>query len=279
MRLQRTAGILLATALVPTLLAACGGSDSGDKVASDCKPKHTFNTVTKGTLTVAGYDLPPYGTLKDGKPGGIDMDILAEIAKRECLTVTPKWMAPAAVIPTVQSNRADTGVPDWYRTAARAEIVALTDPMYQDEMGISSKTGISKISDLTGKKVGTVDGYLWVADLKKYLGSTLKIYPSTVNLNQDLKAGRIDIAVDSYGSQKVTNPDNKVTIAEPEPSVAASKEPAQAAFPVPKSNTALLAAFNANIADMRKDGTLAKIVKANGLEEKIVEVGAPRLIK
>lgn len=279
MRFQRTASIIVAALVAPTMLAACGSSsDSGNK-SSSCTPKHSFTTVTKGTLTVAGYDLPPYGVLKDGKPSGIDMDILAEIAKRECLTVTPKWMAPAAVIPTVQSKRADTGVPDWYRTAARAEIVSLTDPMYQDEMGISSKTGISKISDLKGKKVGTVDGYLWVADLKKYLGSSLKIYPSTVNLNQDLKAGRIDIAVDSYGSQKVTNPNNKVEIAEPDPAVAASKEPAQAAFPVPKDNAGLLAAFNADIADMRKDGTLAKIVKANGLDEKIVEVGAPRLIK
>lgn len=278
MRPTRTTLSAASLLLISTGLAACGGGGQNDAAGQNCTPQHTFETVTKGKLTVAGYDLPPFGARDGDGMKGVDADILEHIAQKECLQIEAKWMAPAAVIPTVQSGRADTGIPDWYRTKARSEIVSLTDPMYLDQMAISSKEAISKISDLKGKQVGTVDGYLWVDDLKKYRGGSLKIYPSTVNLNQDLKAGRIAIAVDSFGSQKATNPDMKISVAEPEPTVAASKEAAQAAFPVPKQNTALLEAFNAHIKQMHEDGTLAKILKDNGLDESAVEVGEPRLI-
>lgn len=276
MRLQAVVvGITMTSALT---LSACGGGGTGDEVAKGCKPAHTFSTVSPGKLTIAGYDLPPYASQSGGKLSGIDTDIVAEIAKMECLTVEPKWMATAAVIPTVQSNRADVAVADWYRTEARAKIVALSDPIYLDQMAISSKTGISKISDLKGKKVGTVDGYLWVADLKKYLGDDLKIYPSTVNLNQDLKSGRIDIAVDSYGSQKVTNPDMKVEVAKPDPAVAASQEAAQASFPIPKDNAELLKAVNADLKTLRENGKVKEILVKHGLDASAADTGAPRLI-
>lgn len=277
MRPTRTTLSVAALLFLSTGLTACGGGQT-QAGGEGCKPQHTFETVTKGKLTVAGYDLPPFGARDGNGMKGVDADILKHIAAKECLEVEAKWMAPAAVIPTVQSGRADTGIPDWYRTKARAEIVTLTDPMYLDQMAISSKEGISSISALKGKQVGTVDGYLWVDDLKKYLGSSLKIYPSTVNLNQDLKAGRIAIAVDSFGSQKATNPGNQIKVAEPDPAVAASKEAAQAAFPVPKQNTALVEAFNAHIKQMHADGTFAKILKDNGLEESAADVGQPRLI-
>ena len=269
-------GIAVASAVT---LSACGGASDADSVAAGCKPAHTFSTVTKGKLTVAGYDLPPYGTLANGKLSGVDADIISEIAAMECLTIEPKWMAPAAVIPTVQSNRADVGVPDWYRTAERAKVVSLSDPMYLDQMAISSKTGISKISDLKGKNVGTVDGYLWVADLKKYLGDSLKIYPSTVNLNQDMKSGRIDIAVDSYGSQKVTNPSMKIMVAEPDPAVLASQEAAQAGFPVPQSNADLLKAINEDLKKLKDSGKLKEILVKNGLDASAADTGEARLLK
>lgn len=269
-------GMALASALT---LSACSGASDAKPVAEGCKPAHTFTTVSTGKITVAGYDLPPYGTFSDGKISGVDADIITEIAKMECLTIEPKWMAPAAVIPTVQSNRADVGVPDWYRTAERAKIVSLSDPMYLDQMAIASKTGISKISDLKGKKVGTVDGYLWVADLKKYLGDDLKIYPSTVNLNQDMKSSRIDVAVDSFGSQKVTNPTMKIMVAESDPAVAASQEPAQSGFPVPQSNPELLKAINEDLKKLRDTGKLGEIMVKNGLDASAADTGEARLIQ
>jgi polar amino acid transport system substrate-binding protein len=147
-------------------------------------------------------------------------------------------------------------------------------------MGIISKQGVSAISDLEGKTVGTVDGYLWVADLQALLGDKLRLYPSAVNMNQDLAAGRIDIGVDSYGSALQTQKDTgmKVEVAQSDPRVAASQEPAQAGFPMSKNNQEMLDAMNEVIADLHKNGRIAEILESYGLPSSAAETGDPRLI-
>lgn len=261
-------------------LSACGGS-STSSASANCTPKNQFDTIEKGTLTVAVYDLPPYAmtTGPDGM-SGVDADILREFAKRECITVTPQPGKAAAMVPAVQQGRADVASGDWYRTTERSKIVNLTDPLYLDDMGIVSAAGVSTVKDMEGKKVGTVDGYLWVKDLQKVLGDNLKLYPSAVNMNQDIKAGRIEIGVDSYGSAVQTNKDSglKIEVAKPDERVAASKEAAQATFPTTKDNAKLLAALNAVIADLHADGTITKILESHGLPATAEKTGAPRLI-
>jgi polar amino acid transport system substrate-binding protein len=270
------AAVVLAAA---TSLTACGGSGgSGSTVSAGCKPAHQFSTVTKGTLTVATYDLPPFTKVEGKDLTGVDGDILKAIAKKECLTITVKSMATAAVIPTVQSGRADVAAGDWYRTAQRAQVVNLSDPMYTDQMAFISKDGVSKVSDLKGKTVGTVDGYLWVEDIKKVLGNSLKVYSTTLNMNQDLKSGRISVGIDSYGSGKFNNPNLSVKVTEPDPAVAASQQGAQAAFPMPKNNNALPAAVNATITELHSSGEMAKIMSANKLPTSAADPGSPRLI-
>lgn len=263
------------------LLTACGGNDRGGSVASDCKPAHKFDTVSPGTLTVGVYDLPPYAktTGPDGM-SGVDADIVREFAKRECLSLTAQPGNTAALIPSVQQGRSDLALGDWYRTSERAKVVNLSDPLYVDQMGIISKQGVTKISDLEGKSVGTVDGYLWVADLQALLGDKLRLYPSAVNMNQDLAAGRIEIGVDSYGSalQTQKNTGMKVEVAESDPRVAASQEPAQAAFPMAKDNQKMLDAMNEVIADLHKNGRIAEILKSYGLPTSAADTGEPRLI-
>lgn len=269
-----TVAVLLTAA---ASLTACG-SGSGSTVAAGCKPAHQVTTVNKGTLTVATYDLPPFTKVVGQDLTGVDGDILKAIAKKECLSIKVTSMSTAAVIPTVQSGRADVAAGDWYRTSARAQIVSLTEPMYTDQMAFISKDGVSSVSQLKGKKVGTVDGYLWVDDVKKVLGSSVKVYPTTLNMNQDLKAGRIEIGIDSYGSGKFNNPNLKVEVTKPDQRVKASLQGAQSSFPVPKSNTALLKAMNADIAELHSSGDMAKILTANNLPASAADTGKPRLI-
>ena len=45
--------------------------------------------------------------------------------------------------------------------------MGLTAPMYTDQMAFISKDGVKSMSELEGKKVGTVDGYLWVDDVRR----------------------------------------------------------------------------------------------------------------
>ncbi len=253
--------------------------------AQDCKPLHQFKTITPGTLTVAVTTLVPNSFMSEsGKMTGIDGDIATEFAKRECLTVKPVAVDPAAAIQYVLSGQADITTGDWYRTAERAKAMNLSYPLYKDQMGLYSKTGINKVSDLIGKNVGTVQGYLWVSDAQKLLGSKLRLYPNSVNLHQDLVAGRIDVGIDGYSAgayavKKGQMKGIKVEVAQPDPRIRTTKEAAQAAFPYAKSATAFGAALDADIQAMHKDGTIAKIMKSYGLSASAADTGAPRLVQ
>lgn len=273
----RHLAITLVALTAATTAAACGGSGSPSSVSAGCKPAHTFSNVTKGALTVATYDLPPFTKVQGTDLTGVDGDILKSIAKKECQSITVNSMATAAVIPTIQAGRADIAAGAWYRTAARAKVVSLSAPMYIDQMAFVSKDGITKVSQLQGRKVGTVDGYLWVADIKKVLSGSVSVYSTPVNMYQDLKSGRIDVGIDSFASGKFNASGLKVEVTEPDPQVAASVQAAQIGFPVPKDNTALLDAINADIAAMHSSGELAKILTANNLPASAADTGSPRL--
>src|SRR5699024_8622573 len=95
---------------------------------------------------------------------GVDADVAKAIAEAECLKIKVAQVEYATAIPYVISGRADLAIGTYYRTVERGKVVAQSDPIYLDQMGIYSKEGISKVSDLEGRKVGTVQGYLWVEE-------------------------------------------------------------------------------------------------------------------
>ncbi|WP_158890866.1 MULTISPECIES: ABC transporter substrate-binding protein [unclassified Pseudomonas] len=259
---------------------------SGSTIAlADCKPAHTFDTLEKGVLKVATYVFPPYAIPgPDAQVGGVEGDIVKSFAAAECLTVRATTVDTAAVVQSVITRRADLGIGDWYRTAERAKVLGLSAPTFLDVMGIISKDNLTRIDQLEGKRVGTVQGYLWVADLKKVLGDNLVLYPNPVAMAQDLASGRLDVATDSFAvaktaQQKGAYSGASINVAEGDPRVRASQQPGQAAILFAKQNEALGQALSAHIQQMHQDGSLRKIVSSYGLEEKITDVGAPRLIE
>jgi len=269
------------------LLAGIAGLALSAQIASaqECTPRHQFATIEAGTLTVAvTTHVPPSFVDDNGNMKGIAGDLAAEFAKRECLKVKAIAVDPAAAIQYVLSGQADITTGDWYRTAERAKVMSLSAPLYTDQMGIYSKEGFKNVSDLEGKQVGTVQGYLWVADLKAMLGGSLKLYPNSVNMQQDLSSGRIDVAVDGYSTgvvaaQKGALGEVKVNVAAPDERVKATKEAAQAAFPYSVNAKELGVALDAAIAEMHADGTIVTILKSYGLDGTAADTGAPRLVE
>jgi len=268
-------------ALLALSLSACGGS-AESAVAKGCQPESTFKTISAGFLTVAAPEFPPFASNKDGKLTGVDADIIKEFAAKNCLDIKVESTSYAGTIPAVQSGRADVAIGCYYRTAVRAEIVSLSDPVYTDEMGIISASGVKDIKELESMKVGTVDGYLWVPDMKKVMGANLTIYPSAVEMQADLKSGRIQAGIDGFGSavqMYKSDAKYKVAGASADPRVIASKEPAQIGFPIGKDNTDMTKAVDSSIATMKSSGKIAQIVKSYGLPQSAVETGEPRLVK
>lgn len=255
-------------------LSACGGDSGGGNVASDCKPKVAdIQTVQPGKVTVGVIDIPPFSSYNSGDPKGIDVDIVKKFAAENCLSPVWQQATYADAVQSISGSTIDMAVGTIDRTEARQKAVDFSSTTYLDGLGIVSKTGAKTIKDLEGaKSVGTIDGYLWVDDLRKILGDKLKTYPSSVELKADFDAGRLDVAVDAYGVAVPAYKDSSgVTVelanSNPDPRVEAIVKAPQAAFPLTKGNTSLNGAVSGTIDQLRKDGQIKTWLKDAGLSE------------
>ncbi|WP_102960506.1 substrate-binding periplasmic protein [Mangrovicella endophytica] len=261
-------------------LAVVIGLGVGTAAAQDCTPKHQFETVESGKLTVALTNTAPYSLEKDGAIAGIDGELVQQFAKENCLETTYEIFTYPGAVSAVQTRRADIALGGFYRTAAREKVVALSTPVYLDQLSVASAEGLDTVDAIMGKKVGTVEGYLWVSDMEKLFEGS-QTYPSSLNLAQDLQAKRIDVALDGFGSAVVQNEgkDFKVKVLKQDPRISATLNPSQTSFLLDKSNTAFVDAVNASIETYRKDGAIAEALKKYGLDPSAAEVGESRVIQ
>ena len=280
--------ILATIAATCLTLTACGGNDSGgsasnDGIPANCKPKHNVQTITPGVLAVAAYVYPPFSDVKGNKLGGAEGKIITEIAAMECLKIKVVPGAAAAMIPSITAGRADTTIGSWYRTAERAKVVRLSSPVIVDRLTIISKSGVSSVSELKGQKVGSILGFLWNDDLKKLLGGDIKLYETAQAMYTDLSAGRIKVVIDTYPSaQSVlkTTPiaGLKFKVPPADAAVVSTQKPGQTNFPISRKNSSLGDALDADIAAMRTDGRLKKIVVSFGFQPQAADPGEPNLL-
>lgn len=282
--IRKLAGAAVITLATASMLSACGGG-SASPVAAGCTPKHQgVKTVSNGKLTIGVIDIPPFSSYNSGKPEGIDVSIATKAAKDECLEPAYQQATYADAIQSISGGTIDIAIGTIDATAKRMKAVDFSASTYLDGMGIASKSGASSIKDLeTVGTVGTVDGYLWVDDLKKILGNNLKTYPSSVELKADFDAGRLAADVDAYGvqvGQFKDSPGVKVALAndKPDPRVQAIVKSPEAAFPLTKGNTSLKTALSADIEQQRKDGTIADLLTAAGLKASLGDVGATQYV-
>jgi polar amino acid transport system substrate-binding protein len=275
MKMTRLLACVLATTAIATISAH----------AQDCKPKHEITTAEKGFITVGAVTFAPFSSIDSaGNVQGVDADILAEIAKMECLELKTLPTDAAAGIQTVVSGRADVSTGAWYRTKERTRVVNLSAPLYLDQMALFSKEGVTGVSTLEGKTVGSVQGNLWVADLQKVFGENLKLYPTSVAMHQDLVAERLAGAFDGYSTgisaiKQGTLVGIQVKVMDADERIAASREAGQGTFPMNKKNEAFSAAIDADIAELHKTGKIAEILVKHGLEASAADTGEPRLIE
>jgi polar amino acid transport system substrate-binding protein len=253
--------------------------------AQDCKPKYVLKTVTPGTLTIVTQLFPPFDILDgDHSLSGVEGDMLMPFAKDACLKVTTLVVDGSSAIQYILTGRGDIAAASWFRTAARAKVIGISDPLYLDQMGIYSKDGLTKVSQLEGKSVGSVQGYNWIGDLQNVLGENLKLYPNPVALANDLAAGRVDIGVDSYGTgifaqKKGGYAGLQIKVSEPDQRVRATVNSAQIGFLYPKENEDLGRALNDYIQSMHQTGTIKKIFTKYGLDPHGAVPGTSRLIQ
>jgi polar amino acid transport system substrate-binding protein len=277
-----TSALLLSAVLAAVALAGCGGP--GSTVAADCQPRHEFPTLSDGVLVVSSYTYAPSTIIEGDELGGIEGALLREVAAMECLEIELVEQAAAGVVPAVQSGRADLAAGDWYRTKERAEVLNLTDPLYEDEMVLVSEQGtVATVDQLLGKQVGTFEGNLWNPDVQALLGGNLKIFPTEAAMFQDLATGRLDVGIDgAAGATNMIEVTGSTTlrmqVPPPDPRVSASVSPGQATWPHTKGNDAMSTALNEDIAHLRETGVITRVLEEFGLPAAAADVGEPGLL-
>lgn len=249
------------------VLSGCGGEDAGGAttIAEDCQPAHeNITTLEDGTLTVSLLNGMPYSGLKDNKLTGVDGEIMTAIAALECLEIKPQLVDGAAVIPSVTGGRADVGLGGWFITEERLKAgVVMTVPAYVAGNSFVSKEGISDVAELARHTVGAPAGYAYVPDLKKLLGGDLKEYDSALNMYNDLKAGRIDVAVDGAGVAAKIAPAG-FQVEDPTGDLPDTLKPTDTGFPVNGDDAGLLEAINDDINELNKQGRIKTMLVDNG---------------
>lgn len=276
----RSTMTLTATLAISTLaLTACGGG-AESSAEDNCTPRDEISTSQEGTLTVALTNTPPYSIEEDGEVSGIDGDIVRAFAEAQCLELEHDPYTYATAIPAIEQARADISTGGFYRTAERAEVVTLSDPLYLDELSVYAENGISTVDELDGLTIGTVEGYLWVDDLNNLDGVETRVFSDSLTLAQDLDAGRVQAALDGYGAATVATQDEdfEINVLEEDERVSSTEEPSQAAVLLDPNNDELTAAFNSFVDDLREDGTLVDILADYDLPDTAAEVGDARLI-
>ena len=192
MKTKLLTAIALTAVLTATVFSGCSST-----------PASTTTTAKKYTIsTDATY--APFEFEKDGKSIGIDLDLLAAIAKLENFTYDLKPMNFKGIIPALQANQIDAAIAGMTITDERKKVVDFSDGYF--ESGLSAvvnkkNTTINSESDFAGKtfavKKGTT-GAIYAEANKDKLKATIKYFDDTPAMFQEVINGNADITFEDY---------------------------------------------------------------------------------
>jgi polar amino acid transport system substrate-binding protein len=256
-------------------LAACGNSSASGGGALLSKLKKS-GTITVGTSSDAPLS---YVDSSTGQLIGVLPDMINEFLKREGASGKVKLKAATmpfdSLIPSLQSGRIDLVGDAMYATDKRKKIIDFTDVTFYNPEGLVVPKGnpknLHKLSDLCGHTAGSYEGTTYIDLIKETSAKcgkpiTLKSYPKIEDVMADISAGRIDAGVidaslSAYAVKK--NPSLQMTL------VSDYQPPSKAsdgcAFGVTKDNADFVKEWNKVYAQMKSDGTVAKIFQKWGL--------------
>jgi polar amino acid transport system substrate-binding protein len=154
-----------------------------------------LETIKPGTLIAAFNGDMPGTSWEGGKLVGVDGALVQWIADELKLKIEPAVMEFSAEIGSIQTRRADVmlGMVSW--RPQRAEVLTLTDPIYYAQALYVQKRGQtwSRIKDLDGKVVASIQGFGQAQELKNLKNIELKLYDTSDAALRDLLAGRAQV--------------------------------------------------------------------------------------
>lgn len=213
--MKKTAALLLAGMMVCSLTACgqkeetpapaaaeageAGGAESG--AAEESAPAEAQEeTGAKDTWVLAiNATFPPFESIADSTDEyvGIDIDLAEYIAEKLGLQLEIQDMQFSALVPTMQSGRADAIISGISPTAERVEVLDFTDSYYYPMNAIicAEGSGYDTLDTLTGKKIGVSMGTSYAGIAASVEGAEVAELDSTPLVIQDILSGRCDAGI------------------------------------------------------------------------------------
>ncbi len=190
---------LLAMLLVLVMalsFTACGQSENGTEenteAAAQSQGDDTWVMAINATF-------PPFESIDDGTDNyvGIDIDIANYIAEKLGKTLEIQDMQFSALVPTMQSGRADIIISGLSPTEERKEVLDFTNSYYYPMNAIICAKGsnYTELSQLEGKKIGVSMGTSYAEVAKSVKDAEVMELDSTPLVVQDILSGRCDAGI------------------------------------------------------------------------------------
>jgi len=253
---RKIIGLLLALALVATVVALAGCSSSGTSTTEE-KPTADLKLVEEGTLLVGSdTSFPPFESMNGDVAEGFDVDLVAAIAKENGLE--SKFMTEGfdTLIPTLKAGgKFDIIASGMTITDERKQEIDFSDPYIDSNQSIAVRTDFTYTdeSSFAGKKVGCqagTTGLDWATENLKPKGAEIVEFKTATDALSALQAGNVDGVVNDL-------PVTAALVKDPAKGLVIAKEiptGEQYGFAVSKDNPELLKAINDGLAKVKESG-------------------------
>jgi len=254
------------------LLAGCGASGASDS----SKAKDTLAAAKeKGVLTVASSNDAPFAFI-DAKTNtftGIDAEIIGEVAKRLGINkVEMKQIPFENLLIELNNNSVDMVTDGMYVKDERKKLAKFTNIWYKEgeAIVITKDSKIASKDDLKNAVLGGQKGTAFLETAQKWqqagLVKEVKVFGSQSELMLAVNTGKIDACItDGAVAGYTLSQDSSLSLKILSPYKAEAAGMIAAA--VRKNDTALADAVNEKIDEMKKDGTILKLLKKYGMND------------
>ena len=210
-------------------------------------------------IMVTNAEFPPYEYKDNGDFKGIDIELANLIAEKMGKELEILDVAFDSVIPAIVSNKADIALAGLTVTEDRKENVNFSDTYFETSQNILVRygDGISKVSDLEGKKIGVQTGNIADINYTEEFGEeNIERFNKHIDAVEALKSKKIDaVVLDNEPAEFFASENDEIVLLN---NVCRGEEYAIA---INKDNKDLLDEINNILAKIKKSGELDEIIK------------------
>ena len=261
-------------------MMGCGsGGSSSTSAPSGDKAKDTLAAAKeKGVLTVASSNDAPFAFIdaKTNEFTGIDAEIITEVAKRLGINkVEMKQIPFENLLVELNNNSVDMVTDGMDVKDERKKLALFTNIWYKEgeAVVIPKDSKITSKDDLKDAVIGGQKGTAFLETAQKWqqagLVKDVKVFGSQSELMLAVNTGKVDACItDGMVAGYTLSQDSSLNLKILSPYKAEASGMVAAA--VRKNDKALADAINEKLDEMKKDGTILKLLQKYGMNEDYV---------